>query len=194
VILASFAIKYGGGRHLLTLPPDYVPKAIYYTVVSFVPGVLSFTIPKLAVVILLAKILDPSRLHKIIMWIISILYVMLSIGMLVINFVQCNPPSAQWNGPIEKCWNRKITVDYAMALGICSVLFDLYLAVYPTIVLSKLQLNWKKKLGLSAALGFGYWWVSMELKLNSSLLLTGFQRRGHYFLQVLHPRRPFVIG
>ncbi len=46
-----------------------------------------------------------------------------------------------------------------MALGICSVLFDFYLAIYPTIVLSMLQLNWKKKLALSSSLGFGYWYV-----------------------------------
>ena len=32
---------------------------------------------------------------------------------------------------------------------------DLYLAVYPATVLWKLQMNMKKKLGLSAALGFG---------------------------------------
>jgi hypothetical protein len=159
VALAAVAIKYGGGRHLATLPPEDIPKAIYYTVVSFVPGVTSFTIPKFAVVILLAKILDPGRWHRMSMWVISTSYLLLSAGMLVINFAQCSPASAQWNGPISQCWDRRITVDYAMALGICSVLFDFYLAIYPTIVLSMLQLNWKKKLALSSSLGFGYWYV-----------------------------------
>lgn len=157
VILASRAIAYGGGRHLLTLPQEDVPKAIYYTVVSFVPGVSSFTIPKFAVVILLAKVLNPGRIHKTIMWIISVLYLLMSAGMLVINFAQCTPAAAQWGGAEGTCWDRKITVDYAMALGVCSVLFDFYLAIYPTIVLCGLQLNWKKKLALSSSLGFGYW-------------------------------------
>ncbi|KAL2257016.1 hypothetical protein VTK26DRAFT_773 [Humicola hyalothermophila] len=154
--LAAAAIKYGAGRHLDTLPPENVPKAIYYTVVSFVPGVSSFTLPKFAVVILLAKLLDPGPWHRRVMWLISTLYFLLSAGMLVINFAQCSPASAQWNGPHSQCWDRRITVDYALAVGICSVLFDFYLAVYPTIVLSRLQLNWKKKLGFSSALGFGY--------------------------------------
>lgn len=157
--VSAAAIRYGGGRHMDTLPPEDIPKAIYYTVVSFVPGVSSFTIPKFAVVILLAKLLDPGVWHKRFMWLISILYLLMSAGMLAINFAQCSPASAQWNGPVSQCWDRRITVDYALALGICSVFFDFYLAVYPTIVLSKLQLNWKKKLGFASALGFGYWYV-----------------------------------
>ncbi|GAB1321092.1 Rhodopsin domain-containing protein [Madurella fahalii] len=156
VALAGVAISYGGGRHVATLPPEDTSKAIYYTIISFVPGVSSFTIPKFAVVILLAKILDPNRWHKMIMWIVSTLYLLLAIGMLVINFAQCTPAAAQWGGAPGYCWDRRITVDYAMALGVCSALFDFYLATYPTVVLCKLQLNWKKKLALSSSLGFGY--------------------------------------
>ncbi|KAL2132153.1 hypothetical protein VTI74DRAFT_4159 [Chaetomium olivicolor] len=130
--------------------------AIYYTVVSFVPGILSFTIPKFAVVILLARILDPNKWHKMLMWMISILYLSLSTGMLIINFAQCTPAAAQWGGAPGTCWDRKITVDYALTLGICSALFDFYLAIYPTVVLCMLQLNWRKKLALSGALVFGY--------------------------------------
>ncbi|KAK3902693.1 hypothetical protein C8A05DRAFT_33597 [Staphylotrichum tortipilum] len=154
--LAAAAISYGGGRHIRTLDPEHVKHAIYYTVVSFVPGVTSFTIPKFAVIILLAKILGPGRWHKIFMWTISVLYLLMSAGMLVINFAQCTPAAAQWGGAEGTCWDRRITVDYAMALGICSVLFDFYLAVYPTIVLFSLQIGWKKKLALSSSLGFGY--------------------------------------
>lgn len=41
-------------------------------------------------------------------------------------------------------------------IGITSALLDFYLAFYPTIVLFKLLMNWRKKLALSSALGFGY--------------------------------------
>ncbi|KAK0736362.1 hypothetical protein B0T21DRAFT_411550 [Apiosordaria backusii] len=49
--LAGAAISHGGGRHLDTLSQEDVKKALYYTVISFVPGVSSFTIPKFAVVL-----------------------------------------------------------------------------------------------------------------------------------------------
>jgi len=157
VALSAVAISYGAGRHVATLPPENAQKAIYYIVVSFAPGILSFVIPKFAVVILLVKVLNPGLWHRRLMWVISILYSLMTIGMLVVTFAQCTPAAAQWGGAPGKCWDRRITVDYSMALGICSVLFDFYLAIYPTIVLLRLQLNWKKKLALSSSLGFGYW-------------------------------------
>ncbi|KAK1756667.1 hypothetical protein QBC47DRAFT_319740 [Echria macrotheca] len=156
VALAAVAISYGGGRHVATLEPYQVMNAVYYTVVSFVPGVTSFIIPKFAGVILLARLLNPRRVHVYIMWAISIVYLLLGAGMLAINFGQCTPAAAQWGAVEGTCWDRQITVDYALALGVYSVLFDLYLAIYPTIVLWQLQMNWKKKLALSSSLGFGY--------------------------------------
>ncbi|KAK3324941.1 hypothetical protein B0H66DRAFT_107629 [Apodospora peruviana] len=154
--VAAVAISYGGGRHVAILDPADVTMAVKYTVISFVPGVSSFIIPKFAVVILLAKLLNPGRIHKTIMWVVSILYLLLAAGMLVINFAQCTPAAAQWGGAEGTCWDRKITVDYALALGAVSVVFDFYLAIYPTVVLSKLHMSWKKKLALSSSLGFGY--------------------------------------
>lgn len=41
-----------------------------------------------------------------------------------------------------------------MGVGL-SALMDLYLAVYPAVVLAKLQMNIKKKAALAAALGIG---------------------------------------
>lgn len=38
---------------------------------------------------------------------------------------------------------------------VVSACVDLYLAVYPTVVLSSLQMTLKKKIALCAALGFG---------------------------------------
>jgi hypothetical protein len=40
-----------------------------------------------------------------------------------------------------------------------SAFVDLYLAVYPALVLFNLQLNMKKKIALSCALGIGSMWV-----------------------------------
>lgn len=157
--MGGAAVHYGGGRHIATLEPWQVTNVIKLTVISFVPGVTSFVAPKFAVVILLAKLLMPSRTHVICMWVMSAVYLLLTAGMLAINFAQCTPAAAQWGGAEGTCWDRRITVDYALTVGIVSVLFDFYLAIYPTIVLWRLQMNWKRKLAISSSLGFGYWQV-----------------------------------
>jgi hypothetical protein len=155
--MGGAAVHYGGGRHIATLEPWQTTNVIKLTVISFVPGVTSFVAPKFAVVILLAKLLNPSRTHLVCMWVMSGVYLLLTAGMLTINFAQCTPAAAQWGGAEGTCWDRRITVNYALAVGIVSVLFDFYLAIYPTVILWQLQMNWKKKLAISSSLGFGYW-------------------------------------
>jgi hypothetical protein len=127
------------------------------TVISFVPGLSSFMFPKFAVIVLLAKLLNPTRAHIYVMWGISVVYFLMVCAMLSLNFGQCSPVAAQWNEVPGTCMDRAIVVHYAMAVTIVSVLFDLYLAVYPTVVLWSLNLNIKKKVALCASLGFGYW-------------------------------------
>lgn len=104
--LIAVAISYGFGRHTATVDPDDVRRIIYYTAISFMPGIASFALPKFAVVILLAKILDPGRWHKVVIWIISILYVLLTIGMLVVNIAQCQPVETQWGAAEGTCVGR----------------------------------------------------------------------------------------
>lgn len=53
-----------------------------------------------------------------------------------------------------------------------SAFVDIYLAVYPTIVLYKLQLSLKKKLALCVALGVGSMWVPSQTVWNKSSSLT----------------------
>lgn len=54
-----------------------------------------------------------------------------------------------------KCFDPWILVGIAIYTTVCCAVADLYLAVYPAIVLSKLQINIKKKIALSIALGIG---------------------------------------
>lgn len=94
--LAGAAIYSGGWQHLETLTPKQIQSAMYYTITSFIHGVSSLVIPKFVVVILLAKLLNPGRTHKAIIWVLSILYLLMGAIMLVINFAQCSSAAAQW--------------------------------------------------------------------------------------------------
>lgn len=51
------------------------------------------------------------------MWVVSVLYFLVAVGMLVINFAQCSPAATQWGAAEGTCWDRGITVAYALVLG-----------------------------------------------------------------------------
>lgn len=152
------AVANGLGRHIATLPPENAHRAIFFTTVAGTTGIFSFTFPKFAVVILLAKILDPGRWHRRAMWLISIVYFIMSVVTIIIIWAHCTPAAAQWGAVKGKCWNPEILFIYAVVHGILGSMFDLYLAIYPSgVVFSTIRINWRKKLALSTALGFGYW-------------------------------------
>ena len=66
--ISSAAAEAGSGRHFDTLTLEQQQNVIKYTIAAFCPGILSFAIPKLAVVSLLTKLLAPSPAHRIFLW------------------------------------------------------------------------------------------------------------------------------
>lgn len=151
------SIHYGFGKHFDVLTLDEKQQMIKWTFFSFTPSILAFTIPKFAVVSLLTRLLNPSRWHRVFLWVLVGTCQVAILGCAIILFAQCTPSRAQWDFSItnKKCWSPWLLVRYSMVAGCFSAFTDLYLAVYPTIVLFKLQINNKKKLALCFALGIG---------------------------------------
>lgn len=168
----------GYGRHAFTLSLHNLETAILLNTVGFLFGILSFSIPKIAVACLLVRILNPSRLHKIFVFFLVGFVTLVAVICIIILFTMCDPPESMWYVTIPgKCKDVKILIDYAIFTGgecrvileiACLILtnehhaalsafVDLYLAIYPVTVLWKLNMSTRKKLALSAALGLGAW-------------------------------------
>ncbi|KAL2174026.1 uncharacterized protein P884DRAFT_250811 [Thermothelomyces heterothallicus CBS 202.75] len=156
VAITSKAVQSGSGHHAALLTDDQLGGAIFYTMVAFCPGILSFGLPKLAVVALLTRMMNPSRLHSIFLWFLAIFCQLSLMGCVGILFGQCTPTRSMWDFSVKgKCINPWILVNYSIYAGSFSGFVDLYFAVYPSIVLLKLQMSLKKKIALSFALGIG---------------------------------------
>ncbi|KAK6211633.1 integral membrane protein [Colletotrichum tabaci] len=147
---AIAAVSYGNGRHFDVLTLEQKSGAILWTIAGFAPGVMSFGLPKIAVVALLTRIMNPSRWHALFQWCLSIFCLVNFLGCVIILFAQCQPSHSQWDFSVEKtCWDKWILVYFAIYSG------DIYLAVYPAVVLARLQMRTRKKVALSIVLGIG---------------------------------------
>jgi len=174
--ISSAAAASGSGRHFDTLSLEDQQNVIKYTIAAFCPGILSFAIPKLAVVALLTKLLNPSPAHRMFLWCSTSLTALVLFGCVIILYAQCTPSRSQWDFSVEgECWSKWVLVNYAIFAGgkevplpsFCfvpdrkltgtalSAFIDLYLAVYPAVILARLQMNMKKKTALAVALGIG---------------------------------------
>ncbi|KAK3897401.1 integral membrane protein [Staphylotrichum tortipilum] len=153
------SVHYGDGRHMDTLTPDQMSQVLLWTIAGFFPGIMAFTLPKLAVISLLCRMLSPSRKQQIFMFGLGTLLLINAFVCLGMLFGRCRPFRAVWDVTIpddqKVCWDFWHIVCYAIFTTAVSLLADLYLAVYPALVLRKLQMSLKKKIALSAALGVG---------------------------------------
>ncbi|KAH8175239.1 integral membrane protein [Sarocladium implicatum] len=154
--LTMVAIENGNGRHSDTLTITQQENVRLYTIAAFCPGVISFGLPKFAVVDLLTRLMNPSKWHRRFLWgmcIVCLLTLLATIGTLL---GQCTPTRAMWNFDMEKtCVDIDHIVGFSLYAGALSAFVDLYLAIYPTVVLLQLQMKIRKKLALSAALSIG---------------------------------------
>ncbi|KAI1391438.1 uncharacterized protein F4822DRAFT_185906 [Hypoxylon trugodes] len=157
VAFAVASVESGNGQHTAILKPDQLSGAVLWTMVGFAPGVMSFSIPKLAAITLLTRLLNPSDMHKKCLWVMGVMCVLILSGCIAILFGQCTPSRAQWDFSITEktCINPYILVNYSIFAGAFSGFVDLYLAVWPATVLFSLQMNLKKKMALIFALGLG---------------------------------------
>ncbi|KFA70149.1 hypothetical protein S40285_06606 [Stachybotrys chlorohalonatus IBT 40285] len=154
--LSTAAVASGNGRHFATLTQDQQESAVLWTTAAFCPGVMSFGLPKMAVVYLLTRLLNPSRWHMFFLWWQAIwcqLTLLATVGVLI---GRCRPAYSLWNFDVPgECFPNHILVSYCIYAGCFSAFVDLYLAIYPSIVLFQLQMSIKKKIALSVALGIG---------------------------------------
>ncbi|EHA46987.1 hypothetical protein MCOR27_000039 [Pyricularia oryzae] len=150
------AVSHGFGQHVDNLTVEQRSQAMMWSIIGYTPGLLSLSLPKPAVVALLTKALNPSVWHKRILWSIAILCVTNLVPYITLYYAQCRPVQAVWDPSVSgTCLSKSVLIGYATYSSAFCAFADVYLSVYPAVVLSKLQMNIRKKIALGIALGLG---------------------------------------
>ncbi|KAL2815094.1 hypothetical protein BJX63DRAFT_420468 [Aspergillus granulosus] len=163
-VVSTVNVGLGYGKHTATIVQDggmdLLVKILIVNYADFALGIMSFTTPKLAIAALLNRVMNPGRVHRWWLWFLTGLVSVSSTVCIIVLFTMCDPPRALWQIDLisageATCRPERILVGYAIFTGAISGFVDLYLAIYPAIVLARLQITLKKKLALCAALGMG---------------------------------------
>lgn len=79
---------------------------------------MSFAIPKLAVVSLLTRLMNPRRYHLWFLWGITILCLLTHIAVPGLHFGRCVPVASIWDEHVlGRCFDPNIIVDYSIYGG-----------------------------------------------------------------------------
>lgn len=113
--MCQVAINNGSGKHYPTLDQDHQESVVFWTMVGICPGVISLGVPKLAVVSLLIRLLNPSKYHRWFLWTLATVCVLSVTAITGTLLGQCDPMESLWNFDIKgKCVNRGITTAYSI--------------------------------------------------------------------------------
>ena len=102
----------------MILTTEQKSNAILWTIAGFGPGVFAFGLPKLAVIHLLTRLMNPSRFHKMFLWFLGGLCMLSLIGCVGLLFGQCQPVRSQWDFTVEpQCISKWVLVWFAIYAG-----------------------------------------------------------------------------
>ena len=113
-IICTVSTHYGIGKHLATLPAQNIMEAVKLSAITYVFDIMAFCIPKVAVALLLVRIMGPAQRGRLFLY--SITCVMMIAGILncILLFVQCKPVTALWDPIVAAtaiCWKPSVLVN-----------------------------------------------------------------------------------
>lgn len=124
-ILTTVIVVLGYGSHTSVLMEKggmgLVERILVLNYANFALGIMSFTTPKLAIAALLNRIMNPSRFHRIWLWILTGFVFAASTICIIVLFTMCDPPQALWKIHLisegATCRSTTILVGYAIFTG-----------------------------------------------------------------------------
>ncbi|KAJ5623787.1 hypothetical protein N7510_000096 [Penicillium lagena] len=150
-------VSLGYGQHADMISPHNIDHILLLNNVDFMFGIMSFCLPKLAIVALLDRLFQMKKSHRVMLWGLTVTVFVVSCITVVIIWTMCDPPEAQWKPELQKqgakCRNPWILVNYSIFNGSLSAFSDVVLGLYPALVVLKLKMSLRKRLALCAALG-----------------------------------------
>ncbi|RAH45291.1 uncharacterized protein BO95DRAFT_363994, partial [Aspergillus brunneoviolaceus CBS 621.78] len=170
-ILTTINVRLGFAKHAWLLSAATVEYATSLNCLSLLFGIISFTVPKLAVTTMLNRILNASHIQRVCPKTLSTLAAIISGVSIIILFTMCDPPRAPWQAGLvaegkATCKNLWMLIDYAIFTGALSGFVDLVLVNYSSTVLMKSHMSLRTRLTLCAALGLGSGYVRHSFALK----------------------------
>lgn len=159
-MLAAFSgttthgVAYGLGLHHAFANPDSMIELQLNVVIATVFSVLGAAWSKTSFAITILR-LTTGGLHYMIWFVIVSMNTVLTFNA-VLQFLWCQPVYVAWNaGRGGTCWDKKVIIYYSIAAAAYSAAMDIFLALMPWLVIMRLKMHMKEKIGAAVCMSLG---------------------------------------
>lgn len=161
-VIVTLEVHYGVGRHAAYLTVPHLVKAVQMIWLTAPFSTMSACFGKISIALLLMRIDDRNRSYRIFLWCLIVLLFVVNLLLTIITFAQCTPVYFLWDRLAEpnvsyhgSCWNPNVQKNYGYFQGAFSSFSDLVLALFPILIVWKLQMETRLKIGLAGVMGLG---------------------------------------
>ncbi|KAI4604325.1 hypothetical protein KJ359_000460 [Pestalotiopsis sp. 9143b] len=155
-IFIQIAAGYGNGQHYDTLSRHDQVEAMRWNTMIDAVIIWAFSLPKLAIVALLRRILNYGLHTSVLLWGLAFVGQALIFSMSVFLFIQCSPTEKNWDKTVEGiCLPDGTMIGIEYFVSSYSAFLDLFLAVFPAPFVMRLNMPLRTRLAVSGALGLG---------------------------------------
>lgn len=170
-IIAIVMGYFGGGLHLVDVPPDHrIPfgKTVYVTMVMYGPTAY---ITKICLLWIMARVFSPFRKAVIFIYVFMGIMLAYYIPAVIVKVRICNPIGRFWDRGIHgTCLNEASII---LADAVVSVVSDLIILLLPLPLTMSLQMSTKKKVRVMCLLGAGGLAVASSIVRLALIVTTG---------------------
>ncbi|KAF6820592.1 integral membrane protein [Colletotrichum plurivorum] len=149
------AVSIGHGRHVALLNDMQKEAILHWTIMAFSFGIFALVLPKLAVVALINRLLQPKRAQRVFLWALGVFCGLALIGNVVGLYSQCSPVQDEMSFMTKACLGPDMAVEYSISTSAISAATNAYLAVYVALSIRKVHFARRKKIGLAISLVLG---------------------------------------
>lgn len=156
VIITNLSINHGLGKKFDVVDPQDAESALYWLVMANSVGIWSFSLPKLAIVALIQRILriQAASWTGVMLWGLAILSQMTIFVVSVLWYKQCDPVEYGWNQTLDgSCPGHNMLMSWGYASSSYSAFLDVFFALYPIPAVMRLNMPLRNRISVSAALG-----------------------------------------
>ncbi|KAH8650882.1 hypothetical protein BGZ60DRAFT_436753 [Tricladium varicosporioides] len=153
--LTITSCKYGIGGHIYDVSPGKLKIGVKLLYIGEFFAIIAVAISKTSFAVTLLR-LATKHWHMYMIWfiIISLNLVMWFCGLF--QFIQCSPVEKLWDLTAPgTCWDPHIQINYAIFAGSYSAVMDFLLALFPWLLIWKLQMKTAEKVGVGIAMSLG---------------------------------------
>ena len=149
------AVLAGEGRHVFYLGAAAI-EARKWTQLSIVPNLFSATLARTSMCLFLLRIVDKIRPYKIMLWFLLVFTNVTNLVCCICVYTQCQPLARLWDKSVPGyCWPPTVIFYVSSVQGYTAIASDWIVALFPALILHKLNMPIKTKWAIGVIMGLG---------------------------------------